>query len=126
MTTLNLKTFTEEVRQAGLIGLPFAWGEDGQISGRENLTAEQNATLDAVIAAHDPTRRQPHYVSKITIIRRLQAAGKFDAALTALKANALLYELWLAVSAIRSDDTQARALFAAVGADPDAMMAPDQ
>lgn len=52
MTTLNLRQFTDEVRQAGLSGLPCAWGEDGQISGRENLTTEQNAAFDALITAH--------------------------------------------------------------------------
>jgi len=47
-------TFANEIDAAGLSGLPFAWGENGSISGRENLTPEQNAALDAVIAAHDP------------------------------------------------------------------------
>ena len=54
MKRLNLPKFTEEARVAGLVGLPCAWGEDGEISGRENLTPEQNAALDALIAAHDP------------------------------------------------------------------------
>ena len=50
-------TFGEEVIEAGLGGLPFAWGAtDETITGRENLTAGQNAALDEVIAAHDPTK----------------------------------------------------------------------
>jgi|SRR5215471_15605184 len=47
-------TFFNEVLAAGLGGLTFAWTGDGQIFGRENLTAAQNSTLDGVIAAHNP------------------------------------------------------------------------
>ena len=47
--------FGDEVIAAGIGGLPFAWEPDtGVFWGRENLTTEQNATLDEVIAAHDP------------------------------------------------------------------------
>jgi hypothetical protein len=43
-------TFGEEVLAAGLGGLPFSWGATSDdIFGRENLTSEQNATLDGVI-----------------------------------------------------------------------------
>jgi|SRR5215471_8337322 len=49
-------TFGDEVHAAGLGGLPFSWlPSTGEIAGRENLTPPQNATLDEVIAAHDPT-----------------------------------------------------------------------
>ena len=47
-------TFAAEIKAAGLQGLPFAWGNDGSIAGRENLTPAQNAALDNVLAAHDP------------------------------------------------------------------------
>ena len=47
-------TFGDEILAAGLHGLPFAWGEDGDFCGRENLSPAENATLDAVIAAHNP------------------------------------------------------------------------
>jgi len=51
-------TFGDEVIAAGLGGLPFAWGDtDESITGRENLTAAQNTTLDGVVAAHDPTKK---------------------------------------------------------------------
>jgi hypothetical protein len=49
-------SFGGELTAAGLGGLPLIWGSDGKISGRDNLSAEQNAALDAVIAAHDPVR----------------------------------------------------------------------
>jgi len=48
-------TFGDEVHAAGLGGLPFSWTPTGEIYGRENLTPEQNTTLDGVVAAHDPT-----------------------------------------------------------------------
>lgn len=53
-------TFSDEIHAAGLGGLPFAWSPDsGEINGRENLTAAENTALDAVIAAHDPTKLAP-------------------------------------------------------------------
>lgn len=52
-------TFGAEVIAAGLGGLPFSWIPDGAISGRRALSKEQNAALDAVIAAHDPTKPLP-------------------------------------------------------------------
>jgi len=58
-------TFGDEVLAAGLGGLPFAWTPYGEINGRENLTIEQNATLDGVVAAHDPTATAvPHDISE--------------------------------------------------------------
>jgi hypothetical protein len=57
-------TFGYEVIDAGLGLLPFVWGAtDDTITGRENLTGEQNDTLDAVIAAHDPTDEPPPVVT---------------------------------------------------------------
>jgi hypothetical protein len=47
-------TFGNDVIAAGLGGLPFGWGAtDDDITGRENLTPEQNARLDTVVAKHD-------------------------------------------------------------------------
>jgi hypothetical protein len=57
MTTFG-PTFGPEVIAAGLGGLPFSWTED-EIFGRENLDEAQNATLDEVVAAHDPTAVLP-------------------------------------------------------------------
>jgi len=45
----------DEVHAAGLADPPIAIRYDtGEIAGRENLSAADNATLDAVIAAHKP------------------------------------------------------------------------
>ena len=56
-------TFGDEVLAAGLGNLPFSWGAtDETITGRENLTAAQNTTLDGVIAAHDPSKRYKNII----------------------------------------------------------------
>jgi hypothetical protein len=65
------ETFGEETLAAGLGGLPFAWGAtDETITGRENLTTEQNATLDGVIAAHDPSKKLKNIVDTSTFVTR--------------------------------------------------------
>lgn len=60
-------TFSDELAAAGLLGLPIVWGSDGVISGRDALTPAQNTALDAVLAAHDPSR-----VAPVTRIERRQ------------------------------------------------------
>lgn len=46
--------FAAELFERGLSGLPISWDEDGTIRGRDGLTTEQNAALDAALADHDP------------------------------------------------------------------------
>lgn len=83
------ETFADEMAAAGLLGLPFSWGDDGVISGRENLTAEQNATLDAVLAAHDPTKQSvPAQVTALQARRALRASGLLPAVTAAVAAAA--------------------------------------
>lgn len=73
MSTTFGPTFGEEVIAAGLGGLPFAWSPFGKITGRERLTAAQNATLDAVIAAHDPTKQLIVYLPLNLVRDRAEA-----------------------------------------------------
>jgi hypothetical protein len=55
--------FGDEVIAANLGGKPFAWGDtDDSITGRENLSAADNTTLDGVIAAHDPSKRYKNII----------------------------------------------------------------
>ena len=64
-------TFGDEVIAAGLGGKPFSWGAtDDSITGRENLDAADNATLDDVVAAHDPTDKRPNIVSTWEFVSR--------------------------------------------------------
>ena len=53
MTKQIGRSFGEELIAAGLNELPISWTSAGEFTGREELTAEQNSALDAVIAAHD-------------------------------------------------------------------------
>lgn len=46
--------FSDDLRAAGLGGLPISWSSGGNINSRENLTDAQRATLDQVVAAHTP------------------------------------------------------------------------
>ncbi len=52
-------TFADELDAAGLAGIPISWGDSGEIFGRDRLTADQAAALDAVVAAHDPALNTP-------------------------------------------------------------------
>lgn len=64
-------TFSDEITTAGLAGLPFAWGAtDETITGRENLTDEQNTTLDGVVAAHDPTKKRKNIINTSDFVAR--------------------------------------------------------
>ncbi|WP_017452172.1 hypothetical protein [Herbaspirillum rubrisubalbicans] len=47
-------TFGEELKAAGLGGLPFCWTEDGDFWFAESLTDEQIKGIKAVYAAHVP------------------------------------------------------------------------
>lgn len=59
MTKILGPTFGDECVAAGLGGLPFSWSTtDDSITGRENLTAEQNTTLDSVVSVHNFRRAQ--------------------------------------------------------------------
>lgn len=49
-------TFGDEIAAAGLAGLPFTWGSDGDIQYDASMTTEQVASVWAVFAVHDPTK----------------------------------------------------------------------
>jgi hypothetical protein len=51
--------FVNELKAAGVLGLPFAWGEDGAIQYGAAITPVQQAAIEAVYAAHDPTKPDP-------------------------------------------------------------------
>lgn len=50
--------FDLELAEAGLLGLPFSWGEDG-VFGMDKLPADKKAALQAVLDAHDPEKPRP-------------------------------------------------------------------
>lgn len=51
--------FGSELQAAGLAGLPFAWGADGTFQFDPRMTPTQIAAVQAVYAAHDPTKPAP-------------------------------------------------------------------
>lgn len=57
------ETFANELAAAGLLGLPFAWGEDGAFQFDGRMTPEQIVQVAAVYAAHDPTKTLPPTMS---------------------------------------------------------------
>ena len=49
-------SFSYELAAAGLLGLPFTRSPDGVIAYGEVMTDAQQAAVEAVYAAHDPTK----------------------------------------------------------------------
>src|SRR5262245_59725191 len=57
--------FQLDMDAASLNNLPIAINFfTGEIVGRENLSEADNATLDAVIASHDPTKQPENVLEK--------------------------------------------------------------
>ena len=51
--------FGDELRAAGLAGLPFSWGDDGTFTFDERMTKSQIAAVQVVFDAHDPNTPAP-------------------------------------------------------------------
>lgn len=78
--------FADELEAAGLLGLPFSWGADGSISFDPQMSPEHVAAVQAVYAAHDPTR--PREASP-----RDQAKARLRAAATLAELKVAIEEL---------------------------------
>ena len=85
-------------------------------------TCTAPASMDAASAEIAEALR-PKTLLKLSIVDRLQAAGKFNAAMSALSQDAYTLERWRSAIEINKDDQQVRALLTAVGADADSIMA---
>jgi hypothetical protein len=79
------RTFANEVRAAGLHGLPFGWNGDGRFEWGDDITEAQRAAVLAVYEAHDPTALPPPVITPRDIAR-----AKIDAALAAKSSPAIL------------------------------------
>ncbi|OMG89713.1 hypothetical protein [Achromobacter xylosoxidans] len=100
-------SFDSELAAAGLLGLPFVWYADGTVSYGEDLTAEQRAVLDAVVAGHDPTAPAPvavpetvtKYQACVVLARHglLDQVDAFFAAMVASDQRRLAWEMAAAV-----------------------------
>lgn len=51
--------FYNEIAAAGLAGLPFSWGTDGDLNYGEAITDEQRAAIEGVLASHSAARPNP-------------------------------------------------------------------
>jgi hypothetical protein len=81
----------------------------------------------------DPSPAPPPMISKLLLVERIGIAGKLRDARAALKigradaelsdAELLLRERWEAASTIAQDDAQVRGFLAALGLEPDAILA---
>lgn len=59
-------TFANELKAAGLDGLPFSWGEDGQFCFDPSLPQVSREAILAVYAAHDPKKQPPNVITLTT------------------------------------------------------------
>lgn len=66
-------SFAAEIEAAGLMGLPFAWGPEGITYGAD-LSEDDHARIDAVLAAHDPSRPAPEAVPSAVSDRQFAQA----------------------------------------------------
>lgn len=67
----------------------------------------------------------PRRIPKLVLIERLAAAGLFEAALAALKADPLQYERWQASQIVDPENPEVRGLLAAIGGDVETLLAPE-
>lgn len=49
-------TFADELKAAGLEGLPFSWDKDGNFTFNEFMTETQKQAVLAIYEAHDPAK----------------------------------------------------------------------
>lgn len=82
------------------------------------IVREVAVTTEAIPAASYP-------VSKLTIVKRLQAAGKWVDVRAFFTSNEDALDRWNAASYIDSDDPEVLAVLAAIGADPTVILAPE-
>lgn len=131
----DLGVLTPAETQAAFSGWPEAvwksWPDGGlwRFDVAASATADQRAVLINFVPTFDapPEDVVRRLVPKPLIVDRLHAAGKLDAALAALEAADLYTrQRWETRQAIYSDDPTALALLQAIGADADAILAPEE
>lgn len=103
------------------------------VNGVKVPLSKEEINARAAEEAARPPRVVRWEVPQLVVVRRLIAAKKLRAALAALQLDAAveklsdaelaLRESWRAASAINSDDPDALALLAAIGADPAVILA---
>lgn len=87
--------FADELKTAGLVGLRFTWGEDGVIEYAPDVTPEQRAAVEAVLAGHDPAlprdaalvRREERSAALLALVGTEAAEAALDGFLRSIKAR---------------------------------------
>ena len=85
----------------------------------------QEYLASGIVAAEYVAPPAPvRYIAKLDIIDRLEAAGKFDAAMSALASTTAYKQArWNTATQIASDDPDVTAMLTAIGADPTTILA---
>lgn len=99
---------------------------DGGITFDAAATDEQRQAAQDYMSAHlSELNETPSVkmISKLTIVDRMIAAGKIEAAMAALSSEPVAKFRWDAAQEIASNDPQVRALLSAIGANPDEILA---
>lgn len=66
--------FAKELETAGLLGLPFSWGDDGSFTFSEAMAPAQIDAVMAVYAAHDPDAVLADPVPEVVSMRQARLA----------------------------------------------------
>lgn len=59
-------SFAKELEAAGLLGLPFSWGEDGSFTFSDEMSQAQRDAVLAVYESHDPSAISPEIPQVVT------------------------------------------------------------
>lgn len=101
-------TFGKELADAGVGGLHMSWFPDGTIRFDDSVTVEHRAVVEAVAAAHDPSKTLPviYFCSPWQIRKALNQAGKRQAVESAVAASGDIHikDGWEFATEFRSDD----------------------
>lgn len=87
--------FADELQAAGLLGLPFSWGEDGALEFGASITADQRAAIQAALANHDPAvprdaplvRREERTAALLALVGTEAAEAALDGFFRSIKAR---------------------------------------
>jgi hypothetical protein len=74
---MNTQHFVKKLKETGLLGLPFSWSDDGDLSFGTDMTAEQIAQIEA-IAAMQPS------AAELLADKKVELAASVDDSIAAI------------------------------------------
>jgi hypothetical protein len=99
-------TFADELREAGLAGLPFSWTPDG-LHDTSQLRPDQLDAVNAVLAVHDPSAPPiPQGLTQRQFHQALAMQGKIteQEALDAVKIGTVPSEIQFFIDTLPTDE----------------------